>query len=351
MKNPIIAGSLLSAAVGLLALGIWPSATQAYTFANYCCGDVDFKDDGPLQETRNLCSVPDGSRQADSYFRGIAHWARYSNDFITAAFVRPRSDCNIDLSDGNNETALVPRSSISGLNGLTTYAHVNVCVCGNGGNYGATDSRLADDSDFSKTDGQHLLSNAIGAVGGGRADFIHEIGHQFGLDHQPGFDMMETLSGYPVSGDLDSRPQPLADDAAGVNALYHFTPALNIFTSAQRGNADGNPSPFFVCQSGTITMRGTIVNPSNSSTSYHQFVYLALNADDPPTAPGVIRLGSFTSRVSARSVGTITVNASGPFPAGAFFMMHAVDDNNALSETNERDNISTEGSVIIFGGC
>jgi hypothetical protein len=159
---------------------------------------------------------------------------------------------------------------------------------------------------------------------------------------------------HPVSGDLDSHPQPMADDAAGVSALYGFTPALNIFTSAQRpsssGNIDGNASPFFTCENGTITMRGTIVNPSNSSTSYHQFIYLALHADDPPSAAGVIRLGSFTSKVSARSVATITVNASGPFPTGNFFMMHALDDNNVLSETNERDNISTEGSVVIFAG-
>ncbi len=349
--------ALLSATAVFVAC---PASSYAYGFANYCCGSADIKDAGPLVETRNPCSLGDGSAQADSYFQTINHYKPYSGIAISASYIRPKSDCTINLSDWNTEVALVPRASING-NGLTTYAHVNGCVCDpwGGGNYGATDSQIASDQQFSSPNGSHYTSRAKGTFGGGRATMVHEFGHQYGLDDITGFAMMDNYStGRPLSGDQGGdHAQPFSDDIAGINALYGTPASTNLFSSAQYWTgsdiADVRTTDQVLCYGMTVTVKMTAVNIGSTSVAFHQRIYLSQQSPGSPSQPNLNLFYVVGDSLPAKSNHTLTFTwtIQRGLPLGVYSLYHQVDDDSKISEVNENDNWQRQAGTLEIIDC
>ena len=345
--------------IGFAAL----SASQlahAYAYIQTCSGDPVMKDSGPLDETRNACSLNSNHPPSlDSYFRAITAWNNISPLAVTASWMRDISDCRIEFGDWSNEIALVTRASIGGMNGLTTYNHVNICI-GSAGDYGETDTRVANDMNFSVPSETHFLTRDKTTVGAGRMTIVHEIGHQLGLAHANGFNVMNEGNGRPLGGDDASPPTPMADESAGLNSIYGGWALTNLVASAQAWVGSGMVSDnrataqTIMCKSQLLNVFFTVVNQGNLKITFNQRIFLSLDSVPNPSPSRSFTIANWVGGwVNPRASGSWNVNFGIPasIPAGTYFLFHRIDYDSAITENNENDNTVIQRSSIVLQNC
>lgn len=295
----------------------WPAATAMY---------------------RDRCSMPDNSNQDWAYYYGGWNWWALANVLDWNYWYN--SGCSIGI-DGQNETALVSRASISGYNGLTTRTNNGSCEITE------ADVRLANDMGYYAEDESFWnWSNAQQ----GRVVLVHEFGHAIGLGHAENFDAMRAATPYPVAGGNTAEPYP--DDANGARFLYSGSSSVNLFASAQQLSsgsviATGNSQTYSVHAGDPLYIKVTSVN--NGSSSITSGFRLFINNSAPPGGyTGGWTLFSSTNAYNpAGSYYTQTLNVTTPSaPAGTYWIYWKVDNGNTTSEYNESDNVVHSASTL-----
>ena len=224
-------------AATILALVGFSRSAQAYYFQAYCdyIDNTPVKWGGSFRMYRSTCSMPDNSDAAGAYYNAALQWSQFNS---LMDWNWSYDDCSITFGNGRNETAVVPRSDISGANGYTQYDYNWASCAITGGQYTEADVMLADDMTFNNEDESFLDWGYY--LQQGRVVTLHEFGHVFGLDHSEGFDVMRAYTPYPLVGGTGEHAEPFPDDAMGVMALYRNYPTLyNAFASAEEWLQDG----------------------------------------------------------------------------------------------------------------
>ena len=337
--------SLNVSAFLLAVLGSYSHDARAFDYHAWCGGSPSIKDAGPLAETRVTCSFVDGSPAMAVYFHGINTWNPYSKLPVTASYQHDR--CEIDLDDWKNEIAISSRAQIDGASGLTTYAHVNVCWTGEGGgNYGATDIRLADDMDYAAIMPPSEMYGSYYP----RGVLVHEIGHQIALGHSDYFNTMRHHPSSPIG------PVPYPDDVLGVAAVFGGKEADNLFASGQRWEGsmiNNHPTDEDVCVTEPFVAHVTVANPGwdmgTYGVTYDQRVFLAENDDGTSPAVDFNWLGA-TTQHQDWSQFAFSISTDG-VPPGSYFLFHGVDSSNQVAELREDDNVLRYTGKILVNDC
>lgn len=259
-------------AVATVALLCASRDVHAYYFQAQC----DFVDDpvkwgGNFRMYRDVCSMPDNSDRDGAYYNAGFQWSQFQGlmDWNWSY----DDNCSITFENGRNETAVVPRSDISGANGLTQYDYNwSTCVFA-GAQYTETDVMVADDMSYANEDEtfSDVWLTGVPSAQQGRVVLLHEFGHVLGLGHADWFDVMRTYAPEPLVGGTGDHAEPFPDDANGIRALYSNYPAqYNVFASAQElfddGTNQGNIRaieqswPSSVCPNDPITVYYTFGN-------------------------------------------------------------------------------------------
>jgi len=341
-----------TACVVALLIGASAETARAHTYPNGSCWSLNHKDSGPLSETRNTCSLADGTWGADAYFHAVSSWGEVSNLAVTASYVD--SACTVTLGNWQNDIARVARSDIDGWNGKTTYAHINACLSPPGsGNWGESDSRIASDLDTAARAPSDLYPDSPAGIGVGRSTMVHEIGHQLGLGHDSSYMNIMTTPGDKPGGPLGPVPYP--DDISGVAGLYGTKTFTNIFASGQRWDAqalktfNNHESVETVCLGNSFVAQVTVVNPGSTDVTYDQQVLLDDDADGSSPVATFSWASATTARQSFSSF-AFSISTLGVTP-GTYFLIHRVDSSQQLAESREDDNTLVYTGQIVVSDC
>ncbi len=343
----------LLAGLGLVTVSAAPAG--AWEIYGECLGQA-IRFEGPLQEMRNACSIPDSSGRRTAYTSAINRWNESTEKSVTAAFRRDPSECFMDLGDFLCETGMGDRENIDDRNGLTSFDHQNICVAPPWmGDYSEADTFIADDMSFSMSIAANRalavpgLANPASPTGGGAMTIVHELGHQLALDHSSELNVMTAAGARGLRTKTNGTvglPSPLADDVEGLRILYGTKTMTNVFPVAQFKNSSNqvgtiNGVDMAICRGGAMPYWLTTMNTSSSSKT----VSYKLTA-------GPWTVVDSTLTVAGRSMGTTISFALVPtnLPNGTYSLKHTVDSSNSLTESDEGDNhVVFLGRLIV--GC
>lgn len=347
--NFSLAGAVLAGALASLA---WSRAANATNYIAHCANDPVEYDNGQLFETRNKCGIPDGSLKEVAYRRAIDRWHVASNLGVIAKYAR--SGCSgVNVDDWNNEVSTTDRSNIGGANGLTYYAHENVCFLPPGpGDYGASDILLAPDLGWTDAEPWQLLKEFNGAYGEGAGVLVHEMGHQQGLDENSIGSMMSVQTPW---ANFTGGPGPLSDDISGVRLLYgtrahtELVPTNHRWVSSQRKFVYNTDFALQICRSATHTNTLAVLNPSSSSLTFtHRVRYNESETDPSATLVRQITFRDVTmGAASTRVVSYSTEIAPYMTKLHKYHIWHQVDVGNTIAEADDENNWLWLGSILI----
>jgi hypothetical protein len=350
-------------AVGLLAV-----THSAFAFNIITCDGAKLKWPGNSANaamTRNKCSVPDGSSQADAYFSAINRWNQVGGmwDKLAASFVWDSNHCFITLDDDQNDFALVDVSAIDGALGSTF-------VWRDCPDIYSVDIMMAnlDTQSFGNPDEAFAIGTGLSTTTG-RFAVLHEFGHAVGLSIQPkgssvnahvtGFAVMRASPPGPLAGGLNQpHVRVMPDDAAGVRSLYPSgNNEFNLMASAQSLSGttvvnNANWQTVNRCRGDSINFIWTMANGGTTDATVDQRFFIAKS----PTAhndPGVTLGTWFGATVTAQGVVSPSVTMKIPCgtPSGLYWLYHQVDSNKVFGEWNENDNVVHNPMTIQVNDC
>lgn len=297
---------------------------------------------------RNRCSIADSGLTNTAYWNAIDAWNRMTNT-ITSFLVNPATDCSVDHDDGQNEIALVDRSTIDGNNGITML-QLGVCFIGSN-DIDEADVMIANDLSFSP-----VWGDFIGTTG--RSTFVHEMGHFFGFTHDDVHAVMRTSPPHLVTGGLEPSTVWPAD-TSGLGAVYGVTNARpNLLPSALGpvGGAVQTHDPrinFSMCRGASRTTRFTLANSGSvASGTYGIRLRLSTVAPTAGYSAASTVVATFTHSLGAFSAGTYDLPFTVPssLANGTYYLYVDLDSAGAVPELLEGDN-STVSAMRIVVNC
>jgi hypothetical protein len=314
---------------------------QADAAVLFPCGTGFQRWNGVWNVNRNRCTIPDTGDVNASYWNGNGQWQAL-NGIISGFFVNPATDCSVDISDNQSEIALVPRSQISGFNGLNS-PKLNGC------SMVATDIRIANDMTYENPQEDQLS-------GFGRGTFVHEWGHAFRLNHEEAFDIMRGGQPRPLVGGTGEHISVLPSDARGIFDLYGFANNhSNLFASAQElsgGSIISTTTAGVVtmCRGQVGTVRFTIGNMGSTPVPF--FRVLVRMAQSLAYDGGGFVVADNGFRSDGFAFGTFNFPFTVPLtaPNGGYAFIIYTDVDGQASELKEQDN-NTFAALRVVVNC
>jgi hypothetical protein len=306
------------------------------------------------QMTRNMCSVPNGSAQATTYFSAIDRWNQVGGmwDKLAASFAWDPSHCYITLDDDYNDFALVDTADIDGnLGGTLVWRDCPEIY--------SIDIMMANwnTQNFFNPDEAFAAGSGLNSTSTGHFAALHEFGHGLGLsltpkgssvnNHVTGFAVMRASTPTPLAGGLNvAHSRVMPDDAWGVRLLYPSgLNEFNLMASAQSmsGTALVNNTPWQTvnkCRGSNLTFKWTMVNAGTTNATVDQRFFLVKS----PTGHNQtgVTLGTWYD-ATVFGEGVVFPSVTLPIPCGTgtglYWLYHEVDSNNEFGEWNESDNV------------
>lgn len=341
--------SLIVRVVGCLM--VLAPVAAAYSFD--LCNGSSVKLSGSASYYRNTHSIPTGTDKASAYFNAINRWndVRAMADRLVAHGTT--SGSSITHGDDRFDAAVVARSAIGGLSGLTKKFYNVACVPFVTKKIIEADVMVASDIPFGNPAEDVLLDN-------GRDVFMHEFGHALGLQHYQSFNIMRSASPRPHFGGPGEHIDVLPDDAAGGRALYPVSGThTNVLSSAYRRDTSNdtillNQTPgttVFACSGGggVLGVQATVANNGNVNVTQTERWFMSTNS----TAYGGTQVFQWNnSTYNANSALTILRTFTLPaLSVGTYRLFHSVDALNQHAEVREDDNSAREVLIIEVISC
>lgn len=339
-------GALSIACAALLVSLAAPPAAEAAVWRTCNGSPVIWR--GGTSVHRNRCSIADSGPTNSAYWNALDAWNRLAGA-VTGFFVNATSDCSISHGDGENEIALVDRTTIDGNNGLTVL-QLGPCVIG-ANDLDEADVMIANDLGFLP-----VWGNFFGTTG--RSTFVHELGHFFGFNHDDTHAVMRTSPPHLVGGGLEPSTN-WPSDAAGVGAVYGFVTSRPNLIPGALGVVGGVVQPldpvitFNMCRGGSRTTRVYLGNSGNLASGTYT-IRIRLNTLSPTAgySAAATVVASFSHSLAAFSQGTFDLPFTIPstLPDGIYYIYVDLDPAGAIPETLEGDN-STVSAMRILVSC
>jgi hypothetical protein len=327
------------------------SAGTALGYSYETCDGEPVRFAGMLVMYRDRCSMPDGTPADAAYWNAGVMWWNAINEISWNFWYE--DDCYIGYNNGYSQTAIVPQSMISGLNGTTHKISYGCWWPLYRDEIQEADVMLSADLDYTPDDETTLNWTNEGQ---GRTVILHEWGHAMGLKHTTALAQMNTGTPHPLAGGGNAEPFP--DDVAGVHFLYMYAKAgTNVLSSAQRRNSDGTVqranewTTVSRCPGQTVNVRYTIANTGTTTMTQVPFRVGMSTSNVGSGIQGYLFNGS--ASLGPKSYFTEERTLTVPnLPPATYHVLWGLDWTNSVAEYNETDNTVRSGSKItIPSGC
>lgn len=308
---------------------------------------------------RQQCTIFSPAQTFDAYWNALNQWNTLVNE-IDNFFVRPADDCTFSEGDGINEIGLTSRVLIDGANGTTNF---QTGPCGLVPNdIDEADVLISNDMEFDNKAGNYLNSTE-----NGRAVFVHEVGHLFGIFvHNTGTGIQSVMLPFrlPLTGGTPSA-SVFPTDTWMMDQMYGLSSSLpNLIPSAHRPNQAAigstpagqtailNDSDVVqVCSNGTLNTNANFFLGNAGKTASGTY-NLRIRLDPSNTGTGGTTVATFTHSLVAFGGGVFSLPFTVPNMFPGDYRIHVdMDYTSSIGEVREVDNRTISGKIIRVIPC
>jgi hypothetical protein len=327
----------LAAALAVTALG--PTLAHAYNY-NTCNGTPIIWNNHWTTMYISTTSFPPGSAWDADIQDAMWHWNHVGGSGFNFYYGR---DTDGTHSRGNGVNEMYFSSADTGSALAVTLINYH-CYWLFGTQTGIDETDVAFNNSLGWNTGAFDYGNPLGSPYTFESVALHELGHVQGLNHEDRW--MATMNSiYPNSGTIGQYKEqdPLADDRAGVRALYYDgTSEVDVAGSAFKHTGSGTSglvsSPSSAARGSNVTIEYTFTNQGTSWQTFNNGFYLSTNNI---ISTSDTLLGSNTGASAGAGV-TATYSRTLTIPAwvapGWYYLGFLVDKDNTVHEGNEGNN-------------